>query len=62
MFNPFLTRQVMDRKPEMIAALSPRQATEAEELDQGQVPGDGLGAAGRDQYSVQQPSLVVWKN
>ena len=38
----------MDRKPEMIAALSPRLATEAPVQDLGHIPGDGLGAAGRE--------------
>ena len=37
----------MDRKPEMVVALSPRLASEAPVQDLGHVPGDGLGAAGR---------------
>ena len=40
----------MDRKPEMIAALSARQAQEAPQLDKGDIPGDGLGAGGK--YSL----------
>ena len=38
--------QVMDRKPEMVAALYPRVAGEASVQDVGDVPGDGLGAGG----------------
>merc|ERR1740128_565732 len=43
-----ITLEVMDRKPEMIAALSARQAQEAPQLDKGDIPGDGLGAGGLD--------------
>ena len=40
--------KVMDRKPEMIEALSPRLSSAASEKDDGHIPGDGLGAAGLD--------------
>jgi len=40
--------ELMDRKPAMIAALSPRSADTAPLNDDGHVPGDGLGAAGLD--------------
>ena len=48
--------KVMDRKPEMIAALSARQAQEAPHLDKGDIPGDGLGAGGRIVFLF----LTIW--
>ena len=39
--------KVMDRKPELLAALAPRTAKEAAERDIGEIPGDHLGAAGQ---------------
>ena len=43
-----ITLEVMERKPAMIAALSPKNSEEAPYHDDGSVPGDGLGAAGLD--------------
>ena len=38
----------MERKPAMIASLSPKTAEDAPSYDDGSIPGDGLGAAGLD--------------
>ena len=43
-----ITLEVMEKKPAMLEALSPRSAAEARRADDGSVPGDGLGAAGLD--------------
>ena len=43
-----ITLEVMEKKPAMLEALSPRTAEEATAADDGSVPGDGLGAAGLD--------------
>ena len=42
----------MDRKPEMIAALAPREPQEAVTRDQGHIPGDSLGAAGKTSFII----------
>jgi len=43
-----ITLEVMDKKPEMLAALEPCQSDQAAAKDTGVVPGDGVGAAGLD--------------
>ena len=43
-----ITLEVMERKPAMIASLSPKTAEDAPNYDDGSIPGDGLGAAGLD--------------
>lgn len=43
-----ITLEVMDKKPALVAALAPKTPEEAVANDQGQIPGDGLGAAGLD--------------
>ena len=43
-----ITLEVMERKPAMIASLSPKTSEEAPNHDDGTIPGDGLGAAGLD--------------
>ena len=43
-----ITLEVMERKPAMMEALEPRSAEEAVVADDGNIPGDGLGAAGLD--------------
>ena len=43
-----ITLEMLRKKPAMVEAVRPRDPEEAPKLDNGEVPGDRLGAAGFD--------------
>ena len=45
-----ITLEVMERKPAMIASLSPKTAEDAPLHDDGSIPGDGLGQSHYHHY------------
>ena len=54
-----ITLEVMERKPAMIASLSPKTAEDAPLHDDGSIPGDGLGQSHYHHYHYHYRITII---